>query len=101
MSMRFRKVLPTFVLTDLLNGGLNQMMFLRLVEFDVDGVLDLFVLAVGSYVNGSSYLLRFNASLYTGAVDWNKEWFAESDDIRLLMDLGNCLIIAGGWFEFG
>ena len=37
LSMRFRKVLPTFVLTDLLNGGLNQMMFLRLVEFDVGG----------------------------------------------------------------
>ena len=45
--MRFRKVLPTFVLTDLLNGGLNQMMFLRLVEFVVDGVLALFELALG------------------------------------------------------
>ena len=45
--MRFRKVLPTFVLTDLLNGGLNQMMFLRLVEFDVDNVLALFELALG------------------------------------------------------
>ena len=36
------------------------------------------------------------ASLYTGAVDSNKEWFAESDDIRLLIDLGNCLMI-GKW----
>ena len=45
--MRFRKVLPTFVLTDLLNGGLNQMKFLRLVEFDVDGVFASFELALG------------------------------------------------------
>ena len=76
------------------------MIFLLLVEFVVDGVLALFELALGWYVNGSSYLLRFNVSLYTGAVDSNKEWFAESNDIRLLMDLGNCLMIAGGWFEF-
>ena len=51
--MRFRKVLPTFVLTALLNGELNQMMFLRLVEFVVDGVLKI-------QNNGNSENKHFN-----------------------------------------
>ena len=49
------------------------MTFLRLVEFVLDDVLASFELALGWYVNGSLYLLRSNASLYTGAVDSNKE----------------------------
>ena len=33
LSIRFRKFLPTFVLTFLLKGGLNQIIFLVLVLF--------------------------------------------------------------------
>ena len=47
LSTSFRKVLPTLVFTDLLKGGLNQMMFLRLVGLAFGKALAWFEVTLG------------------------------------------------------
>ena len=89
---RPRKRLPTFVATDLLNGGLNQVTFLLRCPC--------FVWAcVLWYDSGVEYPLLFRASWYVGKVC---SYTCSLDDmlaLGLLMASGIFWIILGGWFD--
>jgi len=88
--MRLRKILPMFEVTDLLKGGLNQMMFLVLwfgLHFAV------------VYSMGCLWPFIFSALLYTILFLLNMFMLEEFSDSLRLIDIGMCLMMEGGWLE--
>ena len=97
LSIRVRKLRPIFDRTFLLNGGLYQIMFLRLFRW----LFGLFAEASssGSYLSLALKLLRLRAS-YNGAAAPKERRSEDRVEMRLLMVLGGCLVMEGGWLDW-
>ena len=95
--MSFRKVFATSVLTFLLNGRLNQIMFRFLCLFFL-----LFLFTLFSWHLYSSFVLYSDfdkASSYPPFTELNISSLDEFHENHFLIEFGNCFNIPGGWFE--
>ena len=92
MSTRLRKQRAMFVLTFLLNGGLNQMMLRCLF-------LRCLYVSCGMYSSLWLKLLCPSAFLHACTASSNTCLSDDSVEMRLLMDVGSCLKKLGGWLE--
>ena len=91
--MRLMKALPIFIWTFLLNGGLNHIIFLRLLFWF--GAL----CGAGLNLRLYAYPLLRNASWYRGAASLNASSSEEISDSLLFIASGMFLIMLGGWFD--
>ena len=98
LSIRVRKVRPIFDRTFLLNGELYQIMFLRLFRW----LFGLFAEASSSglYFSFTFKLLHLRASLYNGTAASKERQSEDRVEMRLLMVLGSCLVMGGGWLDW-
>ena len=97
LSTKFKNLLPTLVVTLLLNGGLNQIVFRILCNFLVlFSILSTF----GSiYSSDSWYSDFFNASLYSGFTELEICLLEEFLERILLINVGNLFKSSGVWFD--
>ena len=79
--------------TVLLNGGLYQMIFCRLLFFFF--LLESLSLS-SKYSSPSVYPLFLSALLYSGVASRTVSWLDEISVSRLLIAFGICLMIVGG-----
>ena len=84
---------PTCVSTFLLKGGLNHMIFLRLLSW-FGGLC-----GAGLNLRLYAYPLMRKASWYRGAASLNASSSEEISDSLLLIASGMFLIMLGGWFD--
>ena len=94
LSIRRRNALPMLLLTFLLKGGLNQIMFLDRLRLRDGGVC-------GGGLNSRLwvYPLFFSASWYGGAASWKTCSSEDISDSLLFTDSGMFFIMLGGWFD--
>ena len=97
LSTKFKNLLPTLVVTLLLNGGLNQTVFRFLCNFLV---LFLILSTFGSiYSSDSWYSNFFNTSSYSGFTELEICLLEEFLESILLINVGNLFKSLGGWFD--